>query len=88
MQKTGWTKYSSFMVFYGLEKGFTFGCSHLGAVNNHFPVYWAIFGMVTNDQPRDPSASLLLASMRRQYNYVFSGKQIQLIMSEKISFAL
>ena len=35
-----------------------------GAVNNHFPVYLAIFGMVTNKQPNeqlgDPSASLLL----------------------------
>ena len=32
-------------------------------------MYWAIFGMVTdrpNKQPGDPSASLLLTSMRRQ----------------------
>ena len=38
----------------------------LGGSSNHFPVYWAIFGMVTNEQPGDPSASLLLTSVRRQ----------------------
>ena len=26
-------------------------CDHYGAVNNNFPVYWAIFGMVTTEQP-------------------------------------
>ena len=59
MQKTGWTDYSSFLVWSG--KGFHFGCDHLRAVNNHFPVYEAIFGMVTPEQPGDPRASLLLA---------------------------
>ena len=34
----------------------------LWAVNSHFPVYWAIFGMVTNKQLGDPSASLLLTN--------------------------
>ena len=34
----------------GLEKGFTYVCGRYGAVNNHFPVYWAIFGMVTNER--------------------------------------
>ena len=39
----------------------------LGGSSNHFPVYWAIFGMVTNKrQPGDPRASLLLTSVRRQ----------------------
>ena len=58
-----------FIPFPGLvwsEKEFHFGCDHEGAVNNHFPVYWAIFRMVTNKQtnkqPDDPSASLLLTS--------------------------
>ena len=26
------------------------GCDHKGAVNNHFPVYSAIFGMVTPEE--------------------------------------
>ena len=47
MQKTGWTNHSSFLVLSGLKKGFT------SDVNNHFPVYWAIFGMVTNNQPNN-----------------------------------
>ena len=29
-------------------------------------MYWAIFGMVTNKQPGEPRASLLLTSVRRQ----------------------
>ena len=47
------------------EKEFYVGYDYYGAVNNHFPVYWAIFGMVTSKnkrttkQPGDPSASLL-----------------------------
>ena len=58
-----------FILFPGLvwsEKEFHFGRDHEEAVNNHFPEYWAIFGMVTNkqtnDQPGDPRASLLLTS--------------------------
>ena len=45
-------------------KGFRFGCDHYGVVNNHFPVYLAIFGMVTTDnrQPGDSSVSLPLTS--------------------------
>ena len=48
-------------------KGFHFGFDHLWAVNNHFSVYWAIFGMVTsnkrlNNQPGDLCANLLLTS--------------------------
>ena len=39
MQKTVWTNFSSFLVWSGLEKGFTYGCGHLEAVSNHFPVY-------------------------------------------------
>ena len=31
-------------------KGFHLGLDHYGAVNNHFPVYKAIFGMVTTEQ--------------------------------------
>ena len=42
----------------------------LGGVNIYLSVYSAIFGMVTNkqptEQPGDPSASLLLTSVRRQ----------------------
>ena len=49
------------------EKEFYFGCDHQGEGNNH---YWAIFGMVTNErtneQTGEPSASLLLTSVRRQ----------------------
>ena len=29
------------------EKGIAYGCDHYGAVNNHFPVYLVIFGMLT-----------------------------------------
>ena len=57
------------------EKQFHFGCDYQGAVNNHFPVYWSIFGMVTNeqtnDQPGDPRASLLVTSVRRQSFAIF-----------------
>ena len=42
----------------------------LGGVNSYFSVYSPIFGMVKNNQPTnqpgDPSASLLLTSVRRQ----------------------
>ena len=29
------------LVWSGMEQGVTHGCDHNGAVNNHFPVYWA-----------------------------------------------
>ena len=35
------------------------GFDHWDSVNSYFFVYSAIFGMVTNEQPGDPSASLL-----------------------------
>ena len=42
-----------------------------GAVNNHFPVQWAICGMVTKErtteQPGDPRASLLLTSEKADF---------------------
>ena len=50
MQKTGWSIHSSFLI---LLSGFHFGCDHYEAVNNHFPVYWAIFGVATNEQTND-----------------------------------
>ena len=50
-KKAELTNYSSFLVWSGLEKGFNYECDHYGAVNNHFPVYLAIFGMVTAKQP-------------------------------------
>ena len=44
-------------------------------VNNHYPVFLAIFGTVTpnrtNKQPGDPSASLLLTNVRRQSFAIF-----------------
>ena len=51
----------------GLEKGIIHGCHHYGAVNNHFPVYWAICLVTvtpnrTNNQLGDSRASLLLTS--------------------------
>ena len=49
MQKTGWAIHSSFSVLSGLER-VSFWMWSLGGVNNHFPVYWAIFGVVTNEQ--------------------------------------
>ena len=63
----------------GLEKGFNHGCSHQGAVNNHcLSLYWAIYGMVTtneqNEQPCDPSASLLLT----RENAVFCNNDIKI----------
>ena len=45
-------------------------CAVLGGFNCHLSVYSVIFGMVTNKrtikQPGDPSARLLLTSVRRQ----------------------
>ena len=29
------------LLWSGMEQGVTHGCDHNGAVNNHFPVYWA-----------------------------------------------
>ena len=67
MQKNGLANYSSFLVSSGLEKCITYGCGHF---NNDFPVNQAFFGMLTTKrttkQPGDPSASLLLTSVRRQ----------------------
>ena len=65
MQKTGMTNCSSFVIWSGLEKDITYECYHYEAVDSHFSVYLAIFGMVTtnkqtNKQPGDPSKSLLL----------------------------
>ena len=37
-------------LVWSTKEEFHFGCDHQGAVNNHFPVYWAIFGMVTNER--------------------------------------
>ena len=53
MQKTGLTKYSYFLFWPGLGKGITYSCNHYGAANDNFLVYWAIFGMVTNDRPNN-----------------------------------
>ena len=45
MQKTILANYTSFLVWYGLEKGVTYaGCDLYRVVNDHFP---ANFGMVT-----------------------------------------
>ena len=67
MQMTGWIIQSSLLVLSGLKKSFTLDVITRRAVNNHFPLYWAIFGMVTNKrQPGGPRASLLLTSVRRQ----------------------
>ena len=86
MRKTGWTNHSSFLVLSGLKEGFTLDVITRGqsTFNNHFPVYWAIFGKVTNDQtnkqPGDSCASLLLTTVRRQsfaiiiQNWVLCGQ--------------
>ena len=54
MQKTGWTNYSSFLVWSGLEKCFTYGCEPYGWGSEQG-------GRVTanqlNGQLGDPSAS-------------------------------
>ena len=47
MQNTILANYSSFLVWSRLEKVITYGCDRYGAVDNNFPVYEAIFGMVT-----------------------------------------
>ena len=39
MQKTKLANYTSFLVWYGLEKGVTYGCDLYRVVNDHFPVY-------------------------------------------------
>ena len=48
MKKAGWTIYAPFMVLSGLEKGFTLDVV-MASVNGHFPLYLAIFGMVTTN---------------------------------------
>ena len=53
MQKTGLTIYSSFLVLSDLDRALLWMWSLEGAVKNQFPVYWAVFGMVTNDQPNN-----------------------------------
>ena len=62
MQKTNC---SSFLVWSG-KRFFTLNVVTGGAIQSHFHVNEAIFGMVTNKQPNiqldDPSASLLLTS--------------------------
>ena len=47
VQNTGLANYSSFLAWSRLEKDITYGCDRYGAVYTHFPVYEAIFGMVT-----------------------------------------
>ena len=78
MQKTGLTNYCSFLVWSCLVgKRVIYGSDHYGAVNNHFTVYWAIFGMVKNKHPNtqlvDPRASGLLTSE----NAVFCNKALK-----------
>ena len=61
-----------FLVWSG--KGFHFECDHLGAVNNHFPVYWAIFGMVTTNKHPNNQVILVQACpwpVRRQSFAIF-----------------
>ena len=60
MQNNGLTNYSSFLVWSGLEKGFNYECDHYWAVNNHFPMYLAIFGMVTPEQPNKQTTSRVI----------------------------
>ena len=48
---------STFLVLPGLEKGFILDVITRGAVNNHFPVYWAIFGMVTTKRTNNQTTS-------------------------------
>ena len=54
MQKTGWTNYSSFLVFCGLEKGFTLDVIIMGQSKTIFSLYWAIFGIVTTKPTKRP----------------------------------
>ena len=71
-------------------KGFYLGCYHYRAINNHFPLYRAIFGMVTNDQTNkqlgDHSASLLLTSVGRQsFAKIFTYSNIPVKIKKLIS---
>ena len=79
MQKTGRTDDSSFLVCPGLEEGIAYGCDRKGAINSHFSVYLAIFGMVSpnqpNKQPGDPKASLLLTSEKALFCNLNQGEQ-------------
>ena len=54
MQKTGWTIHSSLLVW----KRVSLWMWSLGGSSNHFPVYWAIFGMVTNERTNDNQVNL------------------------------
>ena len=60
----------------GLEKGIIHGCDHYGAVNNHFPVYWAIFGVVTpnrTNQQLDDSRAILLCEKTVFCNFEYDN---------------
>ena len=59
MQETGWTNHSLFLVLYGLKKGFTLD------TNKHFPVYWAFFGIVTNDQTNKVKFQVSAATLQK-----------------------
>ena len=71
MQKTGWTIHSFFLVLSGLKKSFTLDVITRGQSTTiflcigPFSAWWRT-NKQTNEQPGDPSASLLLASVRRQ----------------------
>ena len=57
-----------------MEKGFTLDVITRGAVNSYFPVYWAIFGMVTNKQPGDPSEKVVFCKNHLKVDFTFAMK--------------
>ena len=67
MQKTGLTNFSSFLDWYDVEKGITYGCDHF--IWGSQQPFSCVFGHFrhggdkqSTKQPGDPSASLLLTS--------------------------
>ena len=72
MQETDSTNYSSFLVWSGLEKSFTFGCDRSqGALNSHLCVLGHFQHgdtqpkKQTNEQPGVPSESLILTKSEK-----------------------
>ena len=64
MQKTGWSNYSSLLVWSCLQKGFTYGCDHMGFFVIFFKV-WEMFAVVYESYILWHIIAVLLANHER-----------------------
>ena len=76
MQKTGWTIHSPFLVLFGLKKNFTLDVITRGQATTIFLCIGPFSAWSqTNEQPGEPSASLLLTSVRRQSFAIYTSQK-------------